>query len=95
MVKSKQVKYVYAGFSRCRILPHNEYQRLLECHRYSSFYMVGVVRIDDFVHFIACTTEEYKGLGKMKEVNCFGSQHFNIEVTNIAIIFLCGMTVSI
>lgn len=33
-------------------------------------------------------------LSTIKEVNCFDSQKFKIEVTNTSNIFLCGITIS-
>ena len=94
VVKSSEVKHVYGGFSGQRVVPHKEYQRLLELPHDSFFYMVYVVSKEEPVRFIACTNNEYKGLVNKEVVNCSDSQQFTIEVTNIANTFLFRITVS-
>ena len=94
VVKSSEVNHVYGGFSGWRVVHHEEYQRLLELHHDSFFYMVDVIPKEDPVRFIACTNNEYEGLLNKEVVNYFDSQQFKIEVTNTANIFLSGITIS-
>ena len=94
VVKSTSVKLVYGGFSKCRIVSHKEYQRLLDLHHDSFFYMVDVVPKADPVRFITGTNDEYKGLVNKEEVICFDSQQFKMEVSNTANIMLAGITIS-
>mmetsp|Transcript_54852 Transcript_54852/g.59458 ORF Transcript_54852/g.59458 Transcript_54852/m.59458 type:complete len:165 (-) Transcript_54852:317-811(-) len=93
VVLSSEVKYVYKGFSKWRIVPPEAYQRLLERHHHGFFYMVDVVPKEHPVRFIACTNDEYKRLDN-KEVVDFVSQQFKIEVNDTANILLPGITIS-
>ena len=94
VVMSSEVKHVYKGFSKWRILPPEEYQRLLERHHHAFFYMVDVVPKEHPVRFIACTNNEYERLFNKEVVNCFDSQQFKIEVNDTANILLPGITIS-